>query len=705
MVDRLGFQRLRYEDLLAAGIDMQGLADSEIAIVRQQLPVPRRVVSASGNFGPGSYVDFYGEPRNSLYGAEAAYMLVQSAALALNIATDARAPGPSRPAWAMASADYAPENAYNFASPTADPWYADRLLAYANAPVGKTLHLSLSAVADIAIDAELSGNVIGVTDWPGLGLDHHVRMEVAGQMVAEARADGISQIELSDRLRLAPLSTDFEVRVEATGDTGFAFDVVNLEAIRLNYPRLAVAESGSWLGQSVQFGAVANDPVQSPPGAISTGLLADGFEEVAQVSNASSLRVRALTSSDVVAYARSGSQWRFLADARSQSAGADWDVFVPTVNSGDDVFVADAAALARPRIEILPTPVDIQSGNANYLVISHALFADHLAPLLSLRQAQGLSTDVVNVADIYAQFGNGEPDPEAIRAYLRFAAAGRGTRYVLLVGGDTYDYHNYLGIGSVSYVPTFYRPTSAVVSYAPLDSVFADTDDDGVPDLALGRLPVRTVDEINRLVDKIVAAEVPTASRSALLVSGASDTGNSFSNMSDGFAAQLPGTWSLTPADVDNLGVSAARQLLLQTWRSGPSLVSYVGHSAPGQWTFDPLINVGDVSLLAGSPAVPSVLQWGCWNTYFVSPSANSLGQALLLQGSYGAAAVFGASALTDISNHSQLGPELMSGYQRGVRIGDAVRDARRRLAAKGQRSVETQQGSNLLGDPAMLLQ
>lgn len=705
MVDRLGFQRLRYEDLLAAGIDLQGLANSEIAVLRNKLPVPRRVVSVADGFGPGSYVEFYGEPRDSLYGAEAAYMLVQSAASALNIPTDEQAPGPSRPAWAMASADYAPELAYNFASPTADPWYADRLLAYANAPVGKTVHLPLSAVADIAVDAELSAAVIGVTDWSGVGLDHNVRLQVAGQWVDQASADGISQITLSHRLVLAPASTDLEARVEATGATGFAFDVVNLDAVRLKYPRLAVAESGRWLGQTVQFGAVANDPSQSPPGASSTALLVDGFEDIAQVVNASSLLVRALPSSDVVAYARSGDQWRYLAGARAQPVGTAWDVFVPTVNSGDDVFVAVTQALLQPRIEILPTPVDIQSGSAAYLVISHALFADSLGPLLSLRQSQGLSTDVVNVADIYAQFGNGEPDPEAIRAYVRFAAARRGTRYVVLVGGDTYDYHNYLGTGSISYVPTFYRATSAVVSYAPLDSVIADIDDDGVADLALGRLPVRTVDELSRLISKIIAAEAPMANRSALLVSGASDSGNSFPAMSDAFAAQLPGAWSLTPADVDTLGASAARQLLLQTWRTGLSLVSYVGHSAPGQWTFDPLINVSDVSLLAGSPAVPTVVQWGCWNTYFVSPSANSLGQALLLQGSHGAAAVFGASALTDISNHNQLGPELMFGFERGVRIGDAVRDARHRLAAKGQRSVETQQGSNLLGDPAMFLQ
>jgi hypothetical protein len=323
---------------------------------------------------------------------------------------------------------------------------------------------------------------------------------------------------------------------------------------------------------------------------------------------------------------------------------------------------------------------------------------------LQRRQSQGLTTAVVDVTQIYAQFGMGEPDPEAIRDYIAFARAQRGTRYVLLVGGDTYDYHDYLGVGSISFVPTLYQATSEVVRHAPLDAALADGDFDGVPDLAIGRLPVRTAAELAIAIDKILLAETPRATHAALLVSGASDPGNSFSGMNDDFAARLPRDWISSRADVDGMGVAAARTALLSGWAQSPALISYVGHSAPGQWTYDPLLSAGDVAQLAGTTAIPAVLQWGCWNTYFVSPTANSLAQTLLLQGSHGAAAVFGAVALTDISGHQHLAPPTFSRFAAGRRIGDAILLARQELAGQGLSFVEPMLGSNLLGDPAMVL-
>jgi len=45
-----------------------------------------------------------------------------------------------------------------------------------------------------------------------------------------------------------------------------------------------------------------------------------------------------------------------------------------------------------------------------------------------------------DVEDIYAQLGFGITDPSAIREFIAHAARHMGTEYVLLVGGDTYDY-------------------------------------------------------------------------------------------------------------------------------------------------------------------------------------------------------------------------------------------------------------------------
>ncbi len=703
-VSERGFQRVRHEDLLAQGIDLGGVSNASIAVLRGAVPVPRRIAGASELFGDGSYIEFFAEPRNSLYGAEAVYRLVVDSAFARTITRDEREPGPSRPAWAWYNADYAPQNAYNFASPTDDPWYADRLLAFAGTPAGKDISLALSAIAQVPQVAHLQADLIGVTNWAGLDPDHHVRLSIGGQPVTEVIADGLTVFDLQYEMLLNTATQSIDARVEATGATGYSFDVVNIERVRLRYPRLAQAESGRWFADAVRHDGVQNDPSEQPPLGVSGELLADGFEDAVEVSRIDSLRVRNLPNAEVVAYARSGSTWRYLPNTRTLAAGSGWSAFLPGVKANDAVYVASTAAIARPRITSEPVLVDIQSGAASYLVISHAQFMQAAAPLLQHRQGQGMSTALVDVDQIYAQYGTGEPDPAAIQAYIAMAKARRGTRYVVIVGGDTYDYHDYLGVHSVSFVPTIYRATGEVVRYAPLDSVYADVDLDGVPDLAIGRLPVRTEAELATAISKIIQAETPRAAHSALLVSGASDPGNSFAGMNEDFAAQLSGNWALERADVDAIGVAAARAALFNGWGAGPTLISYVGHSAPGQWTYDPLLTAGDVASLASSPMVPTVAQWGCWNTYFVSPTANSLGQALLLQGAHGAAAIYGPAALTDISNHRGLAPGVFGGFAPGLRVGDVILRARIDLAAAGTRSTESMLGGNLLGDPAMIL-
>lgn len=703
-IEQVGFQRVSYQDLLGAGVDLTGVPFAEIAVFHGDQAVARRIVGADAVFGPGAAIEFFAAPRDSLYGAAAAYRIERSDAGAVAIAEDNSPAGPSRPSWSWADSRYAAQNAYNFAAPIADPWYADRLLAFAGTPASRSLALDWSARALVNQPASVQAEMEGVTDWPGSGLDHQVQLAVAGVTRDQQEADGVSLIALAATAALGSEDGSLDVQVNVTGATGFDFDVVNLESVTLHYPRLAVAADGRWYGQSVQFGAVANDPSIEPPPAAVAGLLADGFESTSVVKAGESLRVQNLSGQQVVAYASSNGVWRHLNDVRVQSSGGGFDGFLPSIKAGDDVFVASSSALPTPRVEAIPADVDIRSGQAQYLVISHPLFANDLGDLMGRRMSQGLSTAVVDVTQIYQQFGNGEPDPDAIRAYLRFAAAARGTRYVLLVGGDTYDYHDYLQIGSQSFIPTLYRQTSDVVHFAPLDSVFGDLDDDGVPDIAVGRLPVRSAAELALVIGKILAAEAPVSGRSAVLASGASDSGNSFPGLSETFAAELPGTWTFTRADVDSLGVAGARNVLLQGWASNPDLVGFVGHSAPGQWTFDPLITVNDLATLAGTTAVPAVLQWGCWNTYFVSPNANSLGQALLLQGTQGSAAVFGSASLTDIANHSALASEFYSGLSSGVRLGDALLQARKTLAAAGRRAIETQAGGNLLGDPAMIL-
>lgn len=704
-VNARGFQRVRFADLLAAGVDLTGTPISSLAVTRGADPVARRVVSNDATFGPGDLIEFFGEPRKSLYGIDAAYQIELAPDRAMAIGSDLSAPGMSAPAWAWQTSSYAPEKAYNFASPTTDPWYADRLLAYQGTPASKDLSLSITAVADVAVNAQLQVDLIGATNHQGQTPDHDVRLRVAGVPVQHVSADGLIPITLNHELLLGIDESSLPVGVDATGATPYPFDVLNLDAVSLRYPRLAAATSGRWFGESVQFGAVGNDPASTPPEPTVSALLSDGFEESVPTTAPPSLKVRGLNAAEAVAYLRRNGTWFWLPDVRVAADSESWSAFVPGVRTGDDVFVGTEQGFAKPRVSPAAAPVDLERGNAQYLVISHAAFIDSLTPLIQRRQSQGLSTDIVDVARIYDQYGLGEPDPEAIRRYIARAISVRGTRYVLLVGGDTYDYRNDLRLGSISFIPSLYRATSEIVRFAPLDAALVDGNDDGVPDVPIGRLPVRTPAELQILIDKILLAETtPHPTRNIFLVSGGSDAGVSFAAMNDEFADNLSRDWSRNRAAIDEVGLASVRSDLITRWRQSPAAISFVGHSAPGQWTFDPLLTNADIQQLSGSAAVPLVLQWGCWNTYYVSPSANSLAQTLLLQGSHGAAAVFGAAALTDISGHRRLGPEAFGRLQPGQRIGDIIQAARASLAGQGLNLIEPMQGSNLLGDPAMIL-
>jgi len=104
-----------------------------------------------------------------------------------------------------------------------------------------------------------------------------------------------------------------------------------------------------------------------------------------------------------------------------------------------------------------------------------------------------------------------------------------------------------------------------------------------------------------------------------------------------------------------------------------------------------------------GRPAV--VTQWGCWNTYYVSPSNQTLGHSFLTSGDRGAAAVLGASTLTTAESERRLGLRIFAELMvPGRRLGDAVVKAKQDLArdAGTEGLLDVLIGWTLLGDPTI---
>ena len=76
---------------------------------------------------------------------------------------------------------------------------------------------------------------------------------------------------------------------------------------------------------------------------------------------------------------------------------------------------------------------------------------------------------------------------------------------VLLVGDASFDSRNYLGLGDFDFLPTKLVETAVLETAS--DDWFADFDDDGLAEMALGRIPVRTAREAATLIAKIVGLQ------------------------------------------------------------------------------------------------------------------------------------------------------------------------------------------------------
>ena len=317
-----------------------------------------------------------------------------------------------------------------------------------------------------------------------------------------------------------------------------------------------------------------------------------------------------------------------------------------------------------------------------------------------------MTVKVVDVEDIYAQFGDSILDPNAIRAYIQHASREMGTKMVLLVGDDSYDYRGYRYADAISFIPSLYAATGPVVSHAPVDPLYADLDGDRLPDLPIGRFPVKTVAELQTLIAKTLTYETKDYGRTSVFSADAQDPSVSFAQASESLRSKLPGSWTGEQAYIDELGLDGSREALIRAMNDGVALTSYFGHSWSRAWSFENLFTVDDAAALANAGRPTVVTQWGCWNAYYAAPHYDSMSHRLLLSGDNGAAAVMGAVTLTEADSDSALGQRLVPLIaQPGKTLGQALQEAKMDLAETRPDMTDVILGWTLLGDPALVME
>lgn len=182
--------------------------------------------------------------------------------------------------------------------------------------------------------------------------------------------------------------------------------------------------------------------------------------------------------------------------------------------------------------EHLMTPVSLAPVNnqnvsgqpaPNLLIITPAAWLGQAERLAKFRREHDqLSVLVVTTQQIYNEFGSGQPDVTAIRDASRYFYRKQPgqLRYLLLFGDATFDHRNIAKLVSpaqlANMVPVYESRESLhpIYSFSSDDYVgFMDAtegewvetrDGDHRMDIGVGRLPVRSVDEAQTVVDKLI---------------------------------------------------------------------------------------------------------------------------------------------------------------------------------------------------------
>lgn len=324
------------------------------------------------------------------------------------------------------------------------------------------------------------------------------------------------------------------------------------------------------------------------------------------------------------------------------------------------------------------------SREADFVVVTHGAFRQAVAPLVERRTEEGLATEVVDVEDLYDEFSYGAHSPQAVRDFLAWTAQnwGRAPRYVLFVGDGSYDPRDHLARGSFDLVPTKLVDTEHMETAS--DNWYADFDDDGLSEMAVGRLPVRTVEEAALVVSKIVGYEPDASQQSALMVADrAGSDGYSFESATDGVQALLPSNFSVLRVDRGAQSAEAVRGQIVGGINTGPMLVNWMGHGSINVWTGEGLLRGEDAAALQNGSRLPVFVMMTCLNGYYQDPSLESLSESLLKATQGGAVAVWTSTGMTEPDGQVAMNGELYRALFGGgdttspLRLGEAMQRAR----------------------------
>ena len=482
-INKSGWYHLNMIDLMAAGLNTSANPQTlQMFVGGTEIPIKMNA-SNPGLLSANDSIEFYGSAINTPTSDTQIYWLIAGTQTGKRIGLQ-QSPGSannSGPSSFLYTVERKDRSLYfsSLLNGEAENWFGP---VVSSSPASESLnvhHLNQNSTSQATIEIALQGVTTN---------SHQVNVMLNGSAIESISFDGMTHktVKLS-----IPQTSLIEGSNQITLTADGAGDVSLIDYVNITYPHSYVAD-----GNILSTSAVSMQPVQ----------------------------IGGFTSNQITAIDVANPNQPVEVEGTIAGETGNYSISIgPAKQRSLLVFTPDQTLQPVSINANQPSTLNKGGSGANFVIITHKDLAQSIQPFAAYKQSQGYQVSIVDVEDIYDEFSYGVHTPQAVKDFLiwTYLHWSKQPQYVLLAGSGSLDPKNYIGLGDTDLVPVKLIDTSSME--AASDDWFVDFNNNGIPRMSIGRLPVRNAADASDLVGKIISYEQTGKADSAVLVSDISD--------------------------------------------------------------------------------------------------------------------------------------------------------------------------------------
>lgn len=373
------------------------------------------------------------------------------------------------------------------------------------------------------------------------------------------------------------------------------------------------------------------------------------------------------------------------------------------------------------------------------VIISPPDFLSEARRLATHRKSeQNINTHIVTPEQVYNEFSSGARDAGAIRDFMKmfYDRAGNNNallpKYLLLLGDGSFD-NRKINFKQNNTIVTYqsYNSLSPTSSYTS-DDYFGLLDDNegefpedfvtspGLLDIAVGRIPAKTVDEARNVIDKLIRYSAPSSLgewRNELVILADDEDNNIHLNQAEANA-------SIIQQRNKNINISKiyfdaytqestasgtrypqVKEAINQKINAGILMLNYTGHGGESGWSEERVLQIEDIEKWQNKQ-LPIIFTATCSFGRWDDPEIISGGELSLIRKDAAAIALFTTTRIVFASYNFDLNQSFLramfdpSLFSRKISFGEVFRAAKNNNI--GGLNINSR-NFTLLGDPSTL--